>query len=145
MVLSTCLEERVNVSLKTVLSRINLADARHQVVQVGLGALVHRVLAGAVLAPAVLPALALMADLPGRNNVFPLNTRCPVGVLAGDIAAGFQVHPVTVVFAAAIKLRGLRLIKLPGDFLGFAESLGGLRVSGDSKKHKQHADKTDTH
>lgn len=124
---------------------IHLADARHQVVQVGFGPLVDRVLAGAVLAPAILPALALMADLPGRNNVFPFNTCRPVGVFARDIAAGFQVYPVAVVFAAAIELRGLRFIQFPGDFLGFAECLGGLGLSGNSKKHTQHTDKTDTH
>lgn len=145
MVLSTCLEERVNVSLKTVLSRINLADARHQVVQVGFGTLEHFIVARAVLAPPVLPALALMPDLPGWNNVLPFDARGAVGIFARDVATGFKVHAITGVFAAAIELGGLWGVELPGDFLGFAERSGGLGVGGNGKKQAAYGDKTDTH
>ena len=48
---------------------IDLADARHQVVQVGLGALVGAVVPRAVAPPAVLPAAPLVTDHPGRNDV----------------------------------------------------------------------------
>ena len=145
MVLSTCLKERVNVSLKTVLSRINFADARHQVMQVCLGALEHLIMARAVFSPSVLPALAQIPDLPGRYDVFPLNARGAVGVFAGDVTAGFQVDPVTGVFAAAIEFSGLRRVELPGDFLGFAEGSRGLGVGGDGKKQTAHSNKTGTH
>lgn len=143
--LSTCLEERVNVSLKTVLSRINLADARYQVMQVRLGTLEHVIVARAVLAPTILPALALMPDLPGWNNVLPFDARSAVGIFARDVATGFQVNAVAGVFAAAIKLGGLRGVQLPGDFLGFAERAGCLGLGGDCKKQAAHSDKTDAH
>lgn len=140
-----CHREECQRFLKTGLSRINLADARHQVVQVGFGALEHIVIARAVLAPTVLPALALVPDLPGRNNMLPLDARGAAGVLAGDITAGLQVHAVAGVFAAAIELGGLRRIELPGDFLGFAEGSGRLRVGGNGKKQAAQSNKTGTH
>lgn len=143
--LSTCLEERVNVSLKTVLSRINLTDARHQVVQVSFGTLEYLVIAGAVLAPASLPTLALMADLPGGNDMLPFNACCAIGILARDVAAGFQVYPVAGVLAAAIELRGLRCIERPGNFLGLAEGSRCLGVGGYGKKQATHSNKTGAH
>lgn len=48
---------------------VDLADARHQVVQVGLGALVGAVVPRAVAPPAVLPAASLVTDHPGRDDV----------------------------------------------------------------------------
>ena len=48
---------------------IHLADARHQVVQVGFGLAELRIVGRAVLAAAFLPALALMADHPGRDDM----------------------------------------------------------------------------
>lgn len=125
--------------------QINLADARYQVVQVSFSALEDGVGARAVLASAVLPALALMADLPGRDNVLPLDARRPVGVFTRNVAAGFQVDPVTRVLAAAIELSGLRGVEFPGDFLGFTEGTWGLGVGGGSKKNTEQGDKTDTH
>ena len=94
--------------------------------QVGLGLFVGRVVLAAVLASALLPALALMADLPGRDNVLPLDAFSPLGILARYIAAGREVDPVAVVLAATIKLRGLPGVELPGDFLGFGEGAGRL-------------------
>lgn len=131
--------------LKTGLSRINLADARYQVVQVGFGAFEHVIMARTVFAPAVLPAAALMPDLPGRHNVLPLDARRAVGVFARNVTTGFQVDTVAGVFAAAIELGGLWGVELPGDFLGFAERARRLGVSGDGKKQATHSDKTDTH
>lgn len=48
---------------------VHLADHRDQVVQVGLRPTEHRVVGRAVLASALLPALPLMADHPGRHDV----------------------------------------------------------------------------
>ncbi|MNC82415.1 hypothetical protein D3C75_1359180 [compost metagenome] len=58
----------------------------------------------ALLAPAALPALALMADLPGGYDVLPLDARRALGILAWGIAARCQVDLVAFVFTAAIKL-----------------------------------------
>jgi len=102
-------------------------------------------MACAVLTPSLLPALALMADLPRWNDVFPFNACGAVGIFAWNIAASFQIHPVAGVLAAAIELGGLWGVELPGDFLGFAESSGRLGVSVDGKKQATHRDKTDTH
>lgn len=141
-----CHGEECQRFLKTGLSRINLADARHEVVQVGFGAFEHVVMPRTVLTPAILPALALMPDLPGRHDMFPLDARGAVSVFAWDVAAGFQVHAVARVFAAAIELGGLRCVERPGDFLGFAERSGRLGMGGDGKKQaKKHSSKTDTH
>lgn len=48
---------------------VYLADHRDQIVQIGFGQAENGVLGGALLAPALLPALTLMADDPGRNDV----------------------------------------------------------------------------
>ena len=64
---------------------------------------------------------------------------------ARNVAAGFQVDPVTRVLAAAIELSGLRSVEFPGDFLGFTEGTWGLGVGGGSKKNTEQGDKTDTH
>ena len=124
---------------------IDLADAGYQVVQVGFRALEDSIGTRAVFASAVLPALALMPDLPSRDNMLPLDACGPVRVLTWDVAAGFQVYPVTRVFAAAIELSGLRGVEFPGDFLGFTEGTWGLGVGGSSKKNTEQGDKTDTH
>ncbi|MNN56594.1 hypothetical protein D3C81_1715340 [compost metagenome] len=94
--------------------------------QVGFGAFVHLVMLRALLAPAALPTLALMADLPGGYDVFPLDARRALGILARGIAAGRQVDLVTLVFAAAIEFGRLRRIELPGDFLGLLEGARGV-------------------
>jgi len=95
--------------------------------QIRLGPLIDRVVAGALLAPALLPALALMTDLPGRDNMLPFDAGGAIGVLARYISAGREVHPVAGVFAPAVELGGLRRIEFPGDFLGFVE--GARRTS----------------
>jgi hypothetical protein len=48
---------------------VDFANARYQVVQVGFGSLITRVVACAVLAPARLPALTLVTEFPRRDNV----------------------------------------------------------------------------
>lgn len=48
---------------------IHLADARHQVVQVGLGLTKLRIVGCTILASAFLPALALVADHPSRDDM----------------------------------------------------------------------------
>jgi hypothetical protein len=114
-------------------------------VQIRFGTLEYVVMAGAVLASTVLPALALMADLPGWNNVLPLDARGTVGVFAWDVAAGFQVNAVAGVFAASIELGGLWRVQLPGNLFGFAEGSGRLGMGSDSKKQAAHSNKTGTH
>jgi hypothetical protein len=46
---------------------------------------------GAVFTSAILPALALMAELPCRNHVFPFNPAGAVFIFTHFIAAGFQI------------------------------------------------------
>ena len=66
-----------------------------------------------------------MADLPGGNDMFPLDACGTVGIFARDITAGFQVDAVAGVFATAVELGGLRRVELPGNLLGFAEGIRG--------------------
>ena len=108
---------------------INLANAGDQVMKVRFRNFVNRVIAGAVFSATVLPALTLMANLPGRNDMFPLDACCPVGIFTRDIATGFKVDPVACVFAATIKLGGLRCVEFPGRFFGFAECFWGCGLS----------------
>ncbi|MNG13336.1 hypothetical protein D3C84_970090 [compost metagenome] len=105
--------------------------------QVGLGPLIDRVIAGAVLATTLLPALTLMADLPRRDNMFPFNAGGAAGILARYIAAGGQVHAIAGVFAATVELGGLRCVEFPGDFLGFVEGARGTGLCAHGDKHKQ--------
>lgn len=113
--------------------------------QVGLGALVDLVVARAVLAPAILPALALVADLPGRDDVLPFDARGAVEVLARRVAAGGQVDLVALVLAAAIKLRGLRRVQLPGDLLGLLEGARGVGVGEGGKQQQAGGEKRNSH
>src|SRR5690606_2010412 len=65
---------------------VQLAHRRHQVVQVGFHAPEQRIIFYAVFAPAVLPALTLMAKLPGRNYMLPLRPRAALSVFARCVA-----------------------------------------------------------
>ena len=113
--------------------------------QVRFGALEHFIIACAVLASTLLPALALMSDLPGRNNVLPLDARRAVGVFAWNVATGFQVYAIACVFASAIELSGLWCVELPGNFFRFAERAGRLGVGGEGEQQATHRDKPDAH
>ena len=106
--------------------------------QVGFSNFEYRVVTGAVFASSTLPALALMADLPGGHDMFPFDTCCAVGIFAWDITAGCEVDAVPGVFAATVKLGGLGGVEFPGDFFGFTEGLGCTRVcAGDDAEAGQ--------
>ncbi|MND86200.1 hypothetical protein D3C80_781530 [compost metagenome] len=124
---------------------IDFANAGHQVVQISLGLLVNRVVAGAVLATALLPALALMADLPGRNNMLPLDAGCAFGIFTWHITAGCKVHPVTGVLAATVKLGGLGRVEFPGDLFRFGKSARRVGLRPHDKKQKQQSKPANTH
>lgn len=125
---------------------VDLTDARHKVMQVGLGALENLVVPGAVLAPTVLPALPLMTDLPGRDDVFPLDARGTLDVLARFVAAALEVDLIAVVLAAAIELGRLRRIELPRNLLGFAEGARGIGLGdGDSEQQAGGCEKRNSH
>jgi hypothetical protein len=95
---------------------IDLADARHQVMQVRLGALNTSSLRVQFLRP---PFCQHWRWCP----ICQAGTMCSHSMRAArlafcvDVAAGFQVHAVAGVFAAAIELGGLWGVELPGDFL----------------------------
>ncbi|MNN39120.1 hypothetical protein D3C81_1531470 [compost metagenome] len=86
-----------------------------------------------------------MTDLPGWNNVLPLNAGGTFGVFAWYIPAGLKIHPIAGVLAATVELGGLRGIKFPGDFLRFVESARGIGLSPHGEKQKQQSKTTDTH
>ncbi len=86
-----------------------------------------------------------MSDLPGRDDMFPFNAGRAFGVFSRDVAAGRQVHLVAGVFAPAIKLGGLRRVKLPGNFLGFVEGARGICLSNRGEKQQKQNKTTDTH
>ncbi|MNN56426.1 hypothetical protein D3C81_1713550 [compost metagenome] len=98
--------------------------------QVCLGTLEHRVVGRAVLAAATLPALALVADHPGRHYVLPFDAAGAVGVLARLVATALQIDAIPFVLAAAVEGRLVAGIQLPGDLLGFLEGAGRLDVGG---------------
>ena len=69
---------------------IDLTDRWLQVMHVAFHLAIFRVF-GAVFAPAVLPALTLMAELPCRHYVLPFNPAGAVLIFTHFIAAGFQI------------------------------------------------------
>src|SRR5690606_38657708 len=111
---------------------VELADARHQVEQVGLGTAAGLVATRALRPSALLPAAPLVADESGRHQVLPLDARRPLRVLARSVAAAAQVHALAAVAAAAVELERLWGIQAPGDLLGFGEGArrGGERLGG---------------
>ncbi|MNR15967.1 hypothetical protein D3C85_1325300 [compost metagenome] len=113
--------------------------------QIGLGLLVGRIVPRTVLTSAFLPALALVTNLPGRNDVFPLDARGALGIFTRHVATRCEVHLVAGVFAAAIKLGGLGRVQLPGDFLGFVEGAGRIGLGAHGEQQKQQSKTTDTH
>ena len=56
--------------------------------EVGFHHFEDRVVLGAVLTAAVLPALALMAEVPGGDDVLPLYPIRPLFIFSGLVAAG---------------------------------------------------------
>ncbi|MNI82845.1 hypothetical protein D3C73_1396000 [compost metagenome] len=80
-----------------------------QVVHVAFHLAIDRIF-GAIFTSTVLPALALMTKLPGRNHVFPFNTAGAVFVFPHFIAAGFEVNDpffaLPVNFTAAVEIAG---------------------------------------
>jgi hypothetical protein len=83
---------------------IDLADRRHQIVEITLGALEDRIGVGAVLAPALLPALALVTQHPGGNHVFPLDASRSCRVLARLVAAACELHDMPDIVATAVEV-----------------------------------------
>src|SRR5690606_14344563 len=116
---------------------IDLADHRHQVVQVGFGLAEDGVLRGALLAPALLPALALMADHPGRDYVFPLDACGAFGLLAWNVAAAGKVDPIAFEGAAAIEIHRAFGIDRPGDLLGFAKGTWRIGLGRGERQEQQ--------
>ena len=91
--------------------------------QVSFGHLVDGIIAGTVFASSFLPALALVANLPGGHNVFPFDACCSVGIFSRHITARSKIDAVPRVFAATVKLGGLWRVEFPGDLLGLTEGL----------------------
>ncbi|MNQ60167.1 hypothetical protein D3C85_744380 [compost metagenome] len=84
-----------------------------------------------MLSTTVLPALALVTECPGRNDVFPFSPFRAALLFPGLIAARLSINPATRLtypcpFAAAIQLAHgtVRLVEvdlLLGDDLGFGK------------------------
>ncbi|MNJ33421.1 hypothetical protein D3C77_281070 [compost metagenome] len=110
---------------------VHFANGRVQVEQISFHGAEHRIFVNAVLAPAVLPALALVTESPGWNDVFPFGSFSAGLLLARFIAAGFGIDAATGFayprpFAATVELThgavGLVEIDLLfGDDLGFSK------------------------
>src|SRR3990167_586064 len=109
---------------------IQLTDAWHQVVQVGFGGFEAGVVARAVLASAVLPALALMADYPSGHHMLPFQSLGTAQLFAGAVATAAEGDAVTAVRAMAIEGAGPFGIQPPGDFLRGTEGFRGIGKSG---------------
>ena len=121
---------------------VHLADGGEEVVHVPLH-LVELVALAAVLAPALLPALELVAELPGGDHVLPLDARGAIGLLARQVAAALPVggHLLAAELdvAAAIEGGGVALIELVQILLGGAKGLG-LQGRADERQADEQAD-----
>ncbi|MCY1443567.1 hypothetical protein D9M71_599910 [compost metagenome] len=107
--------------------------------QVGLGAGEDRIVGAAVVAAALLPALALVADHPGRHHMLPLDPAGALAVLARLIAAAGQIDTIALIAAAAVEGARVVGVDLPGDLLGRLE--GGRRLDigeDDGEKGRDH-------
>jgi len=105
--------------------------------QVGFGLAEYRVLGGALLASALLPALTLMADHPRWNDMFPFDSLGALGLLARDIAAAVEIDPIALESATAIKIHRVFGIDRPGDLFGFTESTWCIGLNRGERKKKQ--------
>ncbi|BAK12522.1 hypothetical protein PAJ_2442 [Pantoea ananatis AJ13355] len=96
---------------------IHFTDCRLQIMQVGFDTAIVGIFA-AIFAAAVLPALTLMAELPGGHHVFPLDTCGAVGIFARLVATAVQIRlPLFAVpgnFTATVKAAGRIVINLCG-------------------------------
>lgn len=70
---------------------IHFANRRLKVVQIGLDLAVTGIFR-ALFAAAILPALTLVAERPGRHHVFPFDAIRPVGIFTHLIATGGEVR-----------------------------------------------------
>ena len=88
---------------------VNLTDGGLQVMHIAFHFAIFRIF-GAVFSATVLPALALMAKLPRRHDVFPLDPAGAVFIFTDFIAAGLQIDDafltLPVDFSAAVKVAG---------------------------------------
>ena len=125
---------------------VHFADRRLQVVQIGFYLAIGGVFV-AVLAPAVLPALQLVAELPGRHHVFPLDALRALGVFthliatAGEIRDALLALPVDA--AAAVKTARRILVNLGRRRLGLRKIIDAVRLYGacGENRHKQNSAK----
>src|SRR5690606_32814429 len=81
-----------------------------QIVQVGLHTPEQRIIFYAVFAPAVLPALTLMAKLPGRNYMLPLQPRAALSVFARCVATTTGINLLAA--EGAITIKGIRMVSI---------------------------------
>ncbi|MNY56191.1 hypothetical protein D3C86_1922450 [compost metagenome] len=88
----------------------------------------------------MLPALALVADHPGRHHMLPFQALRAAWLLAHLVAAAGQVDPLAVVGAAAIEGARSFGVKPPGDFLGGGEVWRGVGVDGDGEQQAEQGD-----
>jgi hypothetical protein len=89
---------------EVVLICIHFADGGNQVVKAALGGLEDRIGVGAVLTPAVFPALALLSDEPGGHPLLPLDPAGAGRVLARNVTGAGEIDRGADVAAAAIEV-----------------------------------------
>lgn len=70
---------------------------------------------------ALLPALALMAQRPGRHHMLPFQLLCASQLFARLVATGLQVDALVLVGAAAIEVALQVLVDAWQHFLGVSE------------------------
>ncbi|MNP17689.1 hypothetical protein D3C76_1101270 [compost metagenome] len=114
---------------------VHFAHGGVEVEQVGFHGTEGWVGVDTVLAPAALPALALVAERPGRHDVFPFRAFGTCLQLAGFVATGLEVDAATGLadpgpLAATVQVAhgAVGLIEvdlLLGDDFGFGKSRGG--------------------
>ncbi len=98
---------------------IHFANRGLQVMHIAFHFAVDRVFS-AVFSPAVLPALALMTELPGGDNVLPLNASGAILVFTHLIAAGLQVYDA--------------FFTLPADLAPAVKAAGRVGIDFDARR-----------
>src|SRR5690606_14871783 len=100
---------------------VEFSNRWHEVVQIAFSLVKEGVCARAVSVAPILPALTLMPDNPGRNDVFPFDATSPVRVFANLVSTRLEVHAITVVKTTAIELGLIAFKDLRENFLGIAK------------------------
>lgn len=104
---------------------IDLADSRYQVVKIRFHALELGIIFCAVFTSALLPALALVPQFPGGDDMFPLDTVGPFDLfthlVTTAVELGYQLFALAADLTTTVKTDMMILVAFLGHFFGGAK------------------------